>query len=57
VASGEDPAGRQSNVAATRPVGGIRLGLAALWASIVHFFRGLFGGGPPDPDRSQTSKT
>jgi carbon monoxide dehydrogenase subunit G len=57
VATGGDTPERQGNVAATRPVGGIRLGLAALWASIVNFFRRLFGGGPPDPDRSQTSKT
>ena len=26
-----------------RPVGGLRLGLAAMWAGIVHFFEGLFG--------------
>ena len=30
---------------AAKPVGGIRLGLAALWAMIVGFFRRLFGGG------------
>jgi hypothetical protein len=31
--------------AAAKPVGGIGLGLAALWATIVGFFRRLFGGG------------
>src|SRR5437016_890723 len=30
---------------AAKPVGGIRLGLAALWATIVGFFRRLFGSG------------
>jgi carbon monoxide dehydrogenase subunit G len=29
---------------AAKPVGGIGLGLAALWSSIVHFFKRLFGG-------------
>jgi uncharacterized protein len=29
--------------AAAKPIGGIRLGLAAIWASIVRFFRRLFG--------------
>ena len=27
-----------------KPVGGLRLGLAAMWTGIVHFFRRLFGG-------------
>jgi uncharacterized protein len=31
--------------AAAKPVGGIGLGLSALWATIVGFFRRLFGGG------------
>jgi len=31
--------------AEAKPVGGIGLGLAALWATIVGFFRRLFGGG------------
>jgi len=31
--------------AAAKPVGGIGLGLSALWATIVAFFRRLFGGG------------
>ena len=31
--------------AAAKPVGGIGLGLAALWATLVGFFRRLFGGG------------
>jgi hypothetical protein len=29
---------------ATRPVGGIGLGLSALWAAVTNFFRRLFGG-------------
>jgi hypothetical protein len=32
-------------VVAAKPVGGIGLGLSALWATIVGFFRRLFGGG------------
>jgi carbon monoxide dehydrogenase subunit G len=31
--------------AAAKPVGGIGLGLSALWATVVAFFRRLFGGG------------
>jgi hypothetical protein len=31
-------------VAAAKPVGGIGLGLAAVWSSIVGFFKRLFGG-------------
>jgi hypothetical protein len=30
---------------AAKPVGGIRLGLSAIWSLIVGFFRRLFGGG------------
>ena len=33
--------------AAAKPVGGIGLGLSALWATIVAFVRRLFGGGTP----------
>jgi hypothetical protein len=33
---------------AAKPVGGIGLGLAAMWASIVGFFRRLFGGSKDD---------
>ena len=29
--------------AQAKPIGGIRLGLAAIWASIKNFFRRLFG--------------
>jgi uncharacterized protein len=44
-ASGSDaPAARPAAPAATKPVGGIGLGLSALWATIVGFFRRLFGG-------------
>lgn len=33
--------------AAAKPVGGVRLGLAAVWSAIVSFFRRLFGGSKP----------
>ena len=33
--------------AATKPVGGVRLGLAAAWSAVVSFFRRLFGGSTP----------
>jgi hypothetical protein len=33
--------------AAAKPVGGVRLGLAAAWSVIVSFFRRLFGGSTP----------
>jgi hypothetical protein len=39
------PAPQSPPAAAAKPVGGIGLGLAALWATIVGFFRRLFGGG------------
>jgi hypothetical protein len=39
------PAPQSPPAAAGKPVGGIGLGLAALWATIVGFFRRLFGGG------------
>jgi hypothetical protein len=38
------PAAASAPVAA-KPVGGIRLGLAAIWSLIAGFFRRLFGGG------------
>jgi len=39
------PQASVASPAAAKPVGGIGLGLAALWATIVGFFRRLFGGG------------
>ena len=33
--------------AAAKPVGGVRLGLAAAWSAVVSFFRRLFGGSTP----------
>jgi carbon monoxide dehydrogenase subunit G len=33
--------------AATKPVSGVRLGLAAAWSAVVSFFRRLFGGSTP----------
>ena len=50
------PVARVAPVAAT-PVGGIRLGLRALWAAIAGFFRGFFGGGSSKRDRSGRSTT
>jgi hypothetical protein len=46
VAMGAAPAAETQAppAAAAKPVGGIGLGLAALWATIVGFFRRLFGG-------------
>ena len=38
------PAQAEAPHAAAKPVGGIGLGLAALWATLVGFFRRLFGG-------------
>jgi carbon monoxide dehydrogenase subunit G len=38
--------------AAAKPVGGLGLGLAALWAAIVGFFRRLLGGGRADKPSS-----
>jgi hypothetical protein len=45
-ATGSDPAAARpaASPAAAKPVGGIGLGLSALWATIVGFFRRLFGG-------------
>ncbi|MFI5054970.1 MAG: SRPBCC family protein [Actinomycetota bacterium] len=39
-----DTAQAPAPVAAAKPVGGIGLGLAAMWSSIVGFFKRLFGG-------------
>ena len=38
-----------ASTAVAKPVGGIRLGLAATWSVIVSFFRGLFDGSKPRP--------
>jgi len=38
---------QSSAPAAAKPVGGVRLGLAAAWSLIVSFFRRLFGGSKP----------
>ena len=43
-ASGPDAVRPPAPAAAAKPVGGIGLGLSALWATIVGFFRRLFGG-------------
>jgi carbon monoxide dehydrogenase subunit G len=43
-ASGPDAVRSPAPAAAAKPVGGIGLGLSALWATIVGFFRRLFGG-------------
>ncbi len=43
--SGAAQAATPPAAAAAKPVGGIGLGLAALWATIMGFFRRLFGGG------------
>ena len=57
-AGGKPTGGAKPTVeAAAKPVGGIRLGLSALWAAVVNFFRRLFGGGSADADRSKSSKT
>ena len=39
------PAATPAQVAGSKPIGGIRLGLSAIWAAIVNFFRTLFGRG------------
>ncbi|MGZ4150304.1 MAG: SRPBCC family protein [Actinomycetota bacterium] len=49
-ATAEAPAGASVHAEApvavvAKPVGGIGLGIAAVWATIVNFFRRLFGGG------------
>jgi carbon monoxide dehydrogenase subunit G len=46
-ASGEAATATAPPVVA-KPVGGVRLGLAAMWAGIVHFFQRLGGGKKPD---------
>ena len=48
VPEGHPADGREAEaapVAVAEPVGGIRLGLAAIWSLIAGFFRRLFGGG------------
>jgi hypothetical protein len=44
VESASEPAAAPA-IPAAKPVGGIRLGLSAIWSLIVGFFRRLFGGG------------
>ena len=44
-ATGPPSAAQTPTPVAAKPVGGIGLGLSALWATIVGFFRRLFGGG------------
>jgi carbon monoxide dehydrogenase subunit G len=44
-AAAEEAAEVATATPAARPIGGIRLGLSAIWAAIVHFFRRLFGTG------------
>ena len=39
------PAAGPAPAARSKPIGGIRLGLSAIWAGIVNFFRRLFGKG------------
>jgi uncharacterized protein len=46
-ATAEPPTAAPPPRTAAKPVGGIGLGLSALWATIVAFFRRLFGGGTP----------
>jgi uncharacterized protein len=45
---GAQPATTSAPAAAAKPVGGIRLGLAAIWGVIAGFFRRLFGGAKTD---------
>lgn len=46
-ATDADAEAEPAPVAVAKPVGGIGLGLTALWATIKNFFRRLFGGGKP----------
>jgi carbon monoxide dehydrogenase subunit G len=48
-ASGTEAAARAEEPVPVKakPIGGIRLGIAAIWAAIAGFFRKLFGGGKP----------
>jgi len=46
-APGGEPATSAAPAAAAQPVGGIRLGLAAVWGVVAGFFRRLFGGSQP----------
>jgi|SRR3990172_7360526 len=43
-ADGGEAAAASAQPIVVKPVGGLRLGLAAMWTGIVHFFRRLFGG-------------
>jgi carbon monoxide dehydrogenase subunit G len=43
-AAAAGPTAQAAPAAAAKPVGGLGLGLSALWATIVGFFRRLFGG-------------
>ena len=43
-ADGGEAAAASAQPIVAKPVGGLRLGLAAMWTGIVHFFRRLFGG-------------
>ncbi len=45
-AGGEAPAEPRAVAAPAKPVGGIRLGLAAIWGIVVAFFKRLFGRAP-----------
>jgi uncharacterized protein len=45
---GAQPATAAAPAAAAKPVGGIRLGLAAIWGVIAGFFRRVFGGAKTD---------
>jgi carbon monoxide dehydrogenase subunit G len=47
--SGTTPAPAAAAPVVAKPVGGIRLGLAAVWSMIAGFFRKLFGGGSKKP--------
>ncbi len=46
---GEHSSPSSAPPAAAKPVGGIRLGLSAIWTLIVRFFKKLFGGGGSEP--------
>lgn len=45
---GAQPVAAAAPAAAAKPVGGIRLGLAAIWGVVAGFFRRLFGGAKTD---------
>ncbi len=55
-AAGEEAAAAPAAPApVAKPVGGIGLGLSAMWATIVGFFKRLFGGGSDSSDGSDSS--